>query len=53
VNQKIDQNLIEENNNQNNNLLNSIEILANLTRTDIERSSLYFDINFKLETQNQ
>ena len=53
MNQKIDQNLIEESDNQNNSLLKSIEILAEMTRADIERSSYYFDINLKLETQSQ
>ena len=53
MNQKIDQNLIKEKDNQNNSLLKSIEILAEITRADIERSSYYFDINHKLETQNQ
>ena len=53
MNQKNDQNLIEESKNQNNSLLRSIEILAEMTRADIERSSYYFDINLKLETQNQ
>ena len=52
MNQKIDKNLIEENNNQNNSLKKSIEILAELTRVDIERSNFYFDINLKLETQS-
>jgi len=49
VDQIIDQNLIEEKDNQNNSLLKSIEILAEMTRADIERSSYYFDTNFKLE----
>ena len=49
----MDQNLIEESNNQNNSLLKSIEILAEMTRADIERSSFYFDINLNLETQSQ
>ena len=53
MNQKIDQNLIKETDNQNNSLLKSIEILAEMTRSDIERSSYYFDINLKLETQSQ
>ena len=51
MNQKIDQNKIKESDNQNNSLLKSIEILAEMTRADIERSSYYFDINFKLEIQ--
>ena len=53
MNQKIDQNLIKETDNQNNSLLKSIEILAEMTRADIERSSYYFDVNLKLETQSQ
>ena len=53
MNQKIDQNLIEESDNHNNSLLNSIEILAEMTRADIERSSYYFDINLKLEMQSK
>ena len=53
MNQRTDQNLIEEINNQNNCLLKSIEILAEITRADIERSSYYNDINLKLETQSQ
>ena len=53
MNQKIDQNLIEETNNQNNCLLKSIEILAEITRADTERSSCNFDINLELETQSQ
>ena len=52
MNQNINQNLIKEANNQNNSLLKSIEILAEMTRADIERSSYYFDINLKLETQS-
>ena len=48
MNQKVDKNLIEEADNQNNNLLKSIEILAEMTRADIERSSYYFDINIRL-----
>ena len=46
-------NLIEENDNQNNTLLKSIEILAEMTRVDIERSSFYFDTNRKLEMKCQ
>ena len=53
MNEKKDQNLIEESDNQNNTLLKSIEILAEMTRVDIERSSLHFDNNFKLEVQSQ
>ena len=53
MNKKKDQILIEESNNQNNTLLKSIEILAEMTRADIERSSYYFDINLKLETQSK
>ena len=53
MNQNIDQNLIKEADNQNNSLLKSIEILSEMTRADIERSSYYFDINLKLETQSQ
>ena len=49
VDQIIDKNLIEEKDNQNNSLLKSIEILAEMTRVDIERSDSYFDINLKLE----
>jgi len=45
-------NLINENDKPNINLLKSIEILAEMTRANIERSSLYFDINSKLEIQN-
>ena len=43
MSQKTDQNPIEEYVNQNNSLLKSIEILAEITRTDIERSGFYFD----------
>ena len=53
MNQNIDQNLIKETDNQNNSLLKSIEILAELTRADIESSSYYIDINLKLEKQSQ
>ena len=53
MNKKKDQILIEESNNQNNTLLKSIEILAEMTRADIGRSNYYFDINLKLETQSQ
>ena len=53
MNQKIDQNLIKESDNQNNSLLKSIEILAEMTRADIERSSYYFETNLKLETRSQ
>ena len=53
MNKKKDQILIEESDNQNNTLLKSIEILAEMTRVDIDRSSYYFDINLKLETQCQ
>ena len=53
MNQNIDQNLIKESYNQENNLQRSIEILSEMTRADIERSSYYFDINLKLETQSQ
>ena len=49
----MDQDLIKESDNQNNSLLRSIEILAEMTRADIERSSYYFDINLKLETQRK
>ena len=53
MNKKKDQILIEESDNQNNTLLKSIEILAEMTKADIERSSYYFDTNLKLETQSQ
>ena len=53
MNQKINLKQIEENIDKNNSLLKSIEILAEMTRSDIERSSFYFDTNFKLEIQNQ
>ena len=53
MNKKMDQNLIEESDNQNNTMLKSIEILAEMTRVDTERSSLYFDNNLKLEMQSQ
>ena len=53
MNKKKDQNLIEESDNQKNSLIKSIEILAEMTRIDIERSSYYLDINLKLETQSQ
>ena len=53
MNQNFDQNLIEETDNQNNSLLRSIEILAEMTRADIKRSSYDSDINLKLETQSQ
>ena len=53
MNKNIDQKLINEENNQNNSLWKSIEILAEMTRADIERSNLYLDTNFKLDTQNQ
>ena len=52
VNTKINQDLIKETDNQNNSLLKSIEILAEITRDDIKRSSYYFDVSFKLEIQN-
>ena len=48
----MDHNLIKESDNQNNSLLKSIEILAEMTRVDIERSSYYFDIDLKLKTKN-
>ena len=51
MNQNNDQNLIKEADNQNNSLLKSIEILAEMTRADIERSSYYFNINLKSEAQ--
>ena len=47
----MEKNLIEERNNQNKSLLESIEILAEMTRKDIERGSIHFDINLKLEMQ--
>ena len=53
MNKKKDQNLIEESDKQNNSLIKSIEILAEMTRIDIERSSFYLDITLKLETQSQ
>ena len=53
MNKKKDQNLIEERDNQNNTMLKTIEILAEMTRFDTERSSLYFDNNFKLEMQRK
>ena len=53
MNKEKNQNLIEESDNQNNSLIKSIEILAEMTRVDIDRSSYYFDINLKLETQSQ
>ena len=53
MNKNIDQKLINEDDNQINSLWKSIGILAEMTRDDIERSNLYFDINLKLETQNQ
>jgi len=53
VDQEIKQNLVEEANNKNNSLRKSIEILAEMTRANIERSSLYFDSNHTLETQRQ
>jgi len=53
VDQDINQKLAEEANNKNNSLRKSIEILAEMTRADIERSSYYFDINLKLDTQSQ
>ena len=48
----INKNLIEDKKNQDNDLIRSIDILAEMTRVDIERSSFYFDINLKLETQS-
>ena len=50
--QNLDQNLIEETHNQNNSLLRSIEILAEMTKVDIERSNFYFDIALKLEAKS-
>ena len=49
----MDLNLIKEIDNQNNSLIESLEILAEMTRADIERSNNYFDINLKIETQSQ
>ena len=43
----------EDNDNQNNSLIKTIGILAEMTRSDIERSSVYFDTNLKLEMQRQ
>jgi len=48
----INKNLIEDKKNQDNDLIRSIDILAEMTRVDIERSNFYFDINLKLETQS-
>jgi len=48
----MDLNLNKESDNQNNSLIESIEILAEMTRADIERSSYYFDIDLKLKTKN-
>ena len=53
MNQIIDQKLIVEIDNKNNSLQKSIEILAEITRVDIERSNSFFDINLKLETKSQ
>ena len=50
MNHNIDRNLIEEADNQDNNLLKSIEILAEMTRADIERFNY---INLKSEVQSQ
>ena len=47
----INKKLIDVDSNQNNSLLKSIEILAEMTRVDIERSNLYFENNQKLEAQ--
>ena len=52
MSQNITQSLIKEKNNENITLLKTIEILAEMTRDDIERSSFYLDINSKLETQS-
>ena len=48
----IDQSLIEEADNKNISLRKSIEILAEMTRADIERSNFYFDNKVILETQS-
>jgi len=48
----INKNLIEDKKNQDNDLIRSIDILAEMTRVDIERSNFYIDINLKLETQS-
>ena len=48
----MDLNLIKEIDNQNNSLIESLEILAEMTRADIERSSYYFDIDLKFKTRN-
>ena len=53
MDEKTDQNLIEEKDNKNNNLLKSIEILSEMTKADIERSSYNFDTNLKLVIQSQ
>ena len=50
MDQEIKQNLVEEANNKNNSLRKSIEILAEMTRADIERFNY---INLKSEVQNQ
>ena len=52
MDKKINQNLIEENDNINNSLLKSIEILSEMTKADIEKSSYNFNTNLKLEIQN-
>jgi len=49
----MNQDLIKETDNQRISLLKSIDILAELTRDDVEKSSNYFDVSFKLETQSQ
>ena len=52
MDKEIDQKLIEEKDN-NNSLLKSIEILSEMTKADIERSSYNFDTKLKLEIQSQ
>jgi len=42
-----------QNDEQNNGLVRSIEILTEMTRENIERSRSYFDVNSKLELNEQ
>ena len=53
MNSKKTRNLISENNKQSNDLVRSIEILAEMTRENIERSRAYFDVSPKLELSKQ
>ena len=53
MNPKNTQNLINKNDKQHSDLVKSIEILAQMTRINIERSRSYFDVSPKLELDKQ